>query len=199
MPFGAAEAPCSLFWGGLSSAQIVTLGIPQNLTPKLGGYHTGKGYSVRGAETKQGSPAERASANCLWGSVWASACELDWSWFLFTSSPKASFGALPTPSLCCCHCSFPQGVGRLRSGVVEKVFPILQWAAFQQVPLGQRLSDILGKGGVAAAPSLSLGSSPGALPRSALPPDLLSCALKSSFPLTGQLSAILLLATNSVY
>lgn len=89
--------PCYLFWGGSSSAQIATLGIPQDLTPKLAGHNTGRGYSERGAETRQGSPAERASGSCLWGPVWASAHELDWSWFFFTSSSKACSGILPKP------------------------------------------------------------------------------------------------------
>lgn len=86
---------------------------------------------MRGAETKQGSPAERASASCPWGPVWASARELDWSWFLFTFSSKASFGILakPSPSSAVTATS-PRVLGGEGQGVVEKVFPILQWAGF---------------------------------------------------------------------
>lgn len=91
--------PCALFWGGASSAQIATLGIPEDLTSKsdhnTGGGGRGGRACLEGGRSQQGSPGGRASGSGLWDPVWASAHELDRTWFLFASSSEASFGPQP--------------------------------------------------------------------------------------------------------
>lgn len=92
--------PCALFWGGASSAQIATLGIPQDLTSKSD-HNTGEvGGGVSGGQQKPaGEPRRKGLRSGLWDPVWASAHELDRTWFLFASSSEASFGPQPLPLL----------------------------------------------------------------------------------------------------
>lgn len=189
-----------LILGRVLFAQIATLGISQDLTPKLAGHDTGRGYSERGAETRQGSPVERASGSCLWGPVWASAHELDWSWFFFVLQ-GVLWGSAQTPSLCCCHCYFPQGVGRLKSRSCGEGLPNTALGRFLASSTGvapQRLlSQLLSRGCTLS----ETGPWPwGRFFGRSLPPDLLFlCSEEFALPLTGRLSRIPVPANNSVY
>lgn len=92
--------PCALFWGGASSAQIATLGIPQDLTSKSD-HNTGevgRGACLEGSRSQQGSPGGRASVEAcgiLFGPL---PMNLTGPGFSSPPPPRRALG--PNPSLC---------------------------------------------------------------------------------------------------
>lgn len=84
-----------------------------------------------GREAQRKGPVAATLHLSLWGPLWTSAHELDWSWFLFTSSSKGASGFCPNPDpLLAGTATSPRAVGGQGEGGVEKVFPILWWADF---------------------------------------------------------------------
>lgn len=58
--------PCALFWGGASSAQIATLGIPEDLTSKSDHNTGGRGAGGQGMSGGRQKPAGEPRRKGLW-------------------------------------------------------------------------------------------------------------------------------------
>lgn len=106
-----------------------------------------------------------------------------------------------TPSLCCCHCYLPQGVGRVKSRSCGGDLPNTALGRFLASSIGvapQRLlSQLLSRGCTLS----ETGPWPwGCFFGRSCPPDLLFlCSEEFALPLTGRLSRIPVPANNSVY